>query len=114
MSGLDVHKVTLSGGKVVYLRDMRIEDQELAAVSAGNRAPDGNQIAMAVVMQKELLKVLLVQINEKKLSAVEKEDLNSLFSYTDYRELMSVVNKIAGTDDPVGKLQIEHVASGSI
>jgi hypothetical protein len=114
MSEMDVHKVTLSSGKVAYLRDMKIEDQELAAIAAGRSAPADNQLAMGVVMQKELLKILLIQVGEKKLSGSEKEDLNSLFSYTDYREITSVVGQIAGVDDPLGKLQIEHVSFGSI
>lgn len=114
MSQLDVHKVTLSSGKVVYLRDMKIEDQELAAIAAGQKAPSDNQLAMAVIMQKELLKILLVQVDSKKLSGAEKEDLNALFSYQDYREASSIVSKIAGTDDPLGKIQVEHVSSGSI
>lgn len=114
MAELDVHKVTLSSGKIVYLRDMKIEDQELAAVAAGTKTPGDNQFAMAVVMGKELLKILLVQINETKPSGPEKENLNSLFSYPEYREISTVVNQIAGVDDAVGKPQIEHVASGSI
>lgn len=114
MSELNVHKATLSSGKIVYLRDMKIEDQELAATAAGSRVQGDNQIATALVMGKELLKILLVQVNDKKLSGSEKEDLNSLFTYREYQEVSSVVGEIAGGGESVGKPQIEMVSSGGI
>ena len=114
MSDLDVHKVTLSSGKVVYMRDMKIEDQELAAIAAGSKVSTDNLLANGVVMQKELLKNLLLKVDEKQLTAAEKEDLNKHFTFKDYQELQSVVNEIAGSEVKPGKMLIERVSSGSI
>lgn len=110
---MDVYKVALSSGKVVLLRQIKIKDQEMAAKAIG-RIGDDNKIAMAVAMQKELLKLLLVDVDGKQLKAVEKEDLDSLFTYAEYMQLMNVMGKITDTGDLGNEPQIEIMPSGSI
>jgi hypothetical protein len=111
---MDVYKVKLSTGKEVYLRQIKIKDQEMAAKAAGRSSDGDNKIAMAIAMQKELIKILLTQIDGKPLKAVEKEDLDSLFSYQEYMQLMSVVGKITDTGDMGNEPAIEIMHSGSI
>lgn len=101
-----VTKVTLSSGKIVHLREPKIKDQELATRSAAGRSGGDNAYVLATAIQKEMLKLLIVDVDGKKRSAAELEDLDSLFSYRDYFELGSVVNKLTGADD-LGKYQVE-------
>jgi hypothetical protein len=112
MAEVMVHKVVLSSGKEVLLRDMKIKDQELAAQAAGQRAGE-NQMAMAMGMQQELIKLLLVQVDGKDIPAPERENLDSLFSYQEYQQVSQVLSKLMGTED-VGKFQMELVPSGAI
>jgi hypothetical protein len=113
MSEMLVHKVTLSSGKKVLLRPIKIRDQELAAQAAANSVGSDNQVALAVVMQKELVKLLLVQIDEKAPSAAEREDLDSLLEFQEYTQVTQVVQKLMGVDQQQGNLKTELVSSGS-
>lgn len=109
-----VHKVTLGSGKTVMLRDPRIKDQELAIQAASTTVGSDNQVVLAVGMQKELLKMLLVQVNDKKLEVAQKEDLDSLFSYMEYNQLLQVLEKLTGGAEKMGNFQMELVNSGAI
>jgi hypothetical protein len=110
---MDAYKVKLSSGKEVMLRQIRIKDQELAA-KAASRGNDDSKYGMAISMQKELVKILLVQINGKALKAIEKEDLDSIFTYAEYMQLVEVLGKITEVGDSgLGNAQIEIVTSGS-
>lgn len=110
---MDAYKVKLSSGKEVILRQIKIKDQELSA-KAASRSGDDSKYGMAIAMQKELVKILLVQVNGKPLKAVEKEDLDTLFTYGEYMQLVEVLGKITDTTgDNVGNAQIEIMSSGS-
>ena len=108
---LNVFKVTLSTKKVVLLRELKIKHQELAAMAASPKAAGDNSM-FALLMQKELIKQLIVQINGQAIKPVQLEDLDSLFSFGEYTQLNQVLNKLAGGDDAMGKFQIEVVSSG--
>lgn len=111
---MDAYKVKMSSGKEVVLRQIKIKDQELAA-KAASRAGDDSKYGMAIAMQKELVKILLVQVDGKALKAIEKEDLDSLFTYAEYMQLVEVLGKITDTtgDSGNGPAQIEIMHSGS-
>jgi len=109
---MDVYKVILSSKKEVVLRQMQIRDQDLAAKAAG-RSGDDNKLLMALSMQKELLKILLIQINGKDLGGPEKENLDELFTYPEYMQLSSVIGKITDVGDEGNAPEIEIMTSGS-
>jgi len=110
---MDVYKVVLSSKKEIVLRQIKIKDQELAAKACG-RHGDDNKIAMAIAMQKELLKILLVEVDGKTIKAVEKEDLDAILTYQEYMQLMGVMGKITDVGDLGNVPEIEIMTSGSI
>ena len=113
MATLDCHKVTLSSGKVVLLQDFKIKHQRLAAQSAGSKSGD-NPNVMGVVMLEELVKLLVVKVNDQPVEKSSLEDLDSVFSYREYSEIQQVVGQMMGVgqgEQPVPKM--ERVSSGA-
>lgn len=112
MAGMNAAKVTLSTGKVVILREMRISDTEKAAQECAPRA-GGDPMVLNVMMQKALLKNMLLQVDGKDITGPDREDLDGLFKMSEYTQLMKVVQTMSGGDD-VGKvLPIESVSFGN-
>lgn len=107
-----VTKVTLSTGKSVLLREPKIKDTDLAAQSAAPRS-GGDVNVLQYLAQKEMLKALIVAINDKAVSPKEVEDLDSIFSVKEYSQLLKVASKILGDDELGKEPTIEHVAFGS-
>lgn len=103
---VQVHKVTLSTGKIVHLKDPKIRHQELAMKAIGDKA-GSNQAYMGILIQKELVKILLYQVDGKKPSGIELENLDELFSLKEYSQLNSAVSQLIGTGGEEGELQIE-------
>lgn len=110
---LNVHKVTLGTGKVALLKEAQLKHQELAIRAVGNRAGD-NQYLFGSLLQKELLKILLVQIDGKDLTPSELEKLDDLLTLPEYLQLVQVVSKLMGGagGEELGEAKIEFVASG--
>jgi hypothetical protein len=100
-SPVNATKVTLSSGKVVILREMTMEDQENAAASISSTA---NQIVSGIKMQKELLKLLILEIDGKPVSATDKEKINSLFKVKEFNQLTSYLKQEMG-DEELPKLE---------
>ena len=96
-----VHKVTLTGGKVVLIRDMQVRDEEIAAQAVQQRAGD-NMGTLAIMMQNEIVKNLIMTINDKPVSAIDRESLDKLLSYAEFSQLRKFVGKMmgAGSEDP--------------
>jgi hypothetical protein len=112
MSTMNVTKVTLTSGKVVLLRDIKIKHTELAAQEAAPKA-NGDANVLSMLMQKILVRMLIVKINDKQPSATELEDMDELFTMAEYGQILQVVKKLTGGDE-AGKLPaIEVVSSGS-
>lgn len=103
------HKVVLSTGREVLLREMKIKHQVLASKAIGNRAGD-NQLLMATLMQCELLKLLIIEVDGKAPSSTEREDLDSLFSYPEFQQLQKVVGHLMGGD--AGEFRTEIATTG--
>ncbi len=110
MSKLSVHKVTLSTKKEVLLRELKISHQELAMQNAAQKAGD-SPLLFAGSAQKEMLKVLLHSVDGKELTAAQREDLDSLFNFPEYMQLMDVMGKLMGTDEK-SKPKIEFAKGG--
>lgn len=105
-------KVILSTGKEVIFREYKIKHQELAVMAAAPRAGD-NQFLLMQIAGKELIKLLIMQINGKDVRPIELEDLDSVFTAKEYSQLQRVVKELTGDDDG-GKYQLEVVSFGGI
>jgi hypothetical protein len=114
MSQEMVHKVVLPTGKEVLLRDFKIKHQELAVQAVAKRAGD-NALVLGALMQSELLKLLIVQVNGQDMKPRDLENLDNVFSYQEFSLLTKVMSKIMGSegDDFLEKCQIEAVSYGS-
>lgn len=104
-------KVVLSGGKEVLLREMKMKYQNLALQSVGNKAKD-NQLLAGSLMIQELIKILIIQIDNKDVKASALESLDDIFSYKQLQQLQQVVGKLMGGDDDLGELTTEFVSIG--
>lgn len=102
-------KATLSSEKVIVLREMKISDYQKAAEITGTKVQGQNQYAASIVMQNEILKALLEQVNDRTLSASEKEDLDSLFTHAEYQETIQVIQEFLGE---VKAPKVEMLTSG--
>ena len=102
-----VTKVTLGSGKVVLLREVKIKHTDLAAMAASPRA-NGDANVLMMLMHKELVKLLICQIDGKTPSSSELEDLDGLMSVLDFAQLSSVIRQLTGGSD-MGKLPTTEV-----
>lgn len=110
---MDVVKVTLGTGKVVLLRQVLIKHQDLAAQAAAQKmGSNNNELALGVCMQKELLKLLIVQMNGQDIKPVQLEDLDSLFTFSEYIQLTKVLDKLLGDQNTLGNFQVEFASYG--
>lgn len=100
-----VHKLTLSTDKVVLLREMKISDSEVAVQAVSGRAGD-NQSLLSVMLQKELLKMLIVQIDGKEIPKAQLETLDKHLTYPEYTQCLRVVSQLAGTDTPLPTTEV--------
>ena len=102
MGAIPAVKVTLSSGKVVILKELKISHTELAAQAAAPRSGDNTQV-LQLMMQKELVKILLLKIDEHEPTPNEKEDMDNLFTFQEYGQVASVIGQMSGSGDKVGK-----------
>lgn len=104
-------KVTLSSGKVVLLRELKISHMELAAQEVAVKA-NGDANLLQLLSQKALVRMLIVKINDQVPSASELEDMDSVFSIGEYGQLLQVVGKLGGADAAGKSPRFEVVTSG--
>lgn len=88
-----VHKVTLSTGKIVLMREPKIKHQELAAKAVGRRHED-TPTAQQMAIQNELLKIAIAQVDGADFKA--EADLDSWFSMAEYNQLLKVLGQLCG------------------
>jgi len=112
MSQVNLMKFTLSSGKVVHLREPLISDTETAAQTAGKQASGDNQLHMGMLLQKELLKLLLVKVDNKALNLTEKQQLDKHFKFKEYSECLRAVKMVLGEDEGNVQLIPEFETSG--
>lgn len=89
------YELKLTNGKKVIVREPSIKDQDLAAELVSSRAGD-NAMAFAMMLQTEIMKMLIVSVNGKTLSGVEKDQLDKVFDYAEYSEVQMGVKEILG------------------
>ncbi len=97
--GINVAKFTLKSGKTIYLREPQIGDTEEAAKVAGKKAGTDNQVYLGTILQKEMLKLLLVQVDNKELTITDKEKIDKLFTYKEYGQAMKAVKMVLEDDE---------------
>ena len=89
------YELLLSTGKKVVIREPQIRDQDSAASAVSSKAGD-SAMNFALLLQTELTKSLIVSIDGKVLSGLEKESLDKVFSYKEYSELLLGIREILG------------------
>lgn len=104
---INAYKIVLKTGKVVILREMKIKDQNLATRMLGQKKM--NQAELQLALQENLVKILLLQIDDRTLNHAEKEDLDSLFTVKEFGQVLQVINKITSDDEEnsQGEAEIE-------
>ena len=95
MSGEMLHELELSSGRIVLLRSLKVSHYKKAVEAASVRAGN-NQTMLAMHSQDEVLKFLLYSIDGKQLDAVQKEQIDTLFDPTEYRQIMIVIEEMVG------------------
>lgn len=95
------HKVTLGGGKVVLLREMKLKTSKMASKAVGNKGAGNAQVQNQETME-ELARLLLVQIDGGAVSYQNLGDLDEHFTYAEFSQLSLYIGKMmgAGEDDP--------------
>jgi len=97
----EVYSVVLNNGaeneKTVFLRKMKISFKGMAMKAALSRSNNDRNHAMAI-LDEEIMKLLLVSIDSKEVSASQKEDLDSLFEPAEFWKLLEVLSQITGMD----------------
>lgn len=91
------YKVTLPGAKVVHLRQMTIKIKNQCIESAANAL--GKEASGPVFqnrLQDDMLKTLIFDVNGKVPSGAEREDLDNLFSMSEYAALSTALTEIMG------------------
>lgn len=109
---VDCLKVVLGTKKVVLLRNPLIRDQEASMQIASARAKDNITLTL-MLAQKELLKLLLLEVDGAKLSKAEIEQLDKYFTLGEYNQLLQVVAQLSGGGANQGEFQTEIVTSGA-
>ncbi len=89
------YEIELDTGKKVILREFKIKTKNLAAKNVFAKGINGAQEAEAAI-QDEVLKLLIESVDGKKPSAVEREDLDQLFTFVEYQQTMLAVQDMLG------------------
>ena len=110
MAKTQVIKVTLTTGKVVLLKEMKISHTETAAQQVAAKS-NGDQNVLQILMQKAILQLLIWQVDGKVLTGQQIEDLDSLFSVGEYGQLCKVLGKVMGGND-VGEPEMSTAFEG--
>lgn len=109
---MEVTKFVLNEKTTIYLREPRIDDTEKCAQIAGKKSGGENQAHLAILLQKEMLKSLLVQVNNKTLTMQEKEQMDKLLTYREYNMATKALQMVLGGDDVGNSLTPEFTTIG--
>lgn len=109
---INAHKVTLGTGKVVILREPTINDQETAMALSAPRAKDSPMLLVSFA-QKEMLKLMILEVDGKTPSKVELEQLSKMFTLLEFNQLQQYMGKMVAGDSAMGECQSELVAFGN-
>jgi len=91
-----MYKIELSTDKVVVVREFKIAHKNLAAKAAGQSGVTG--AALEALLQDEMLKLILVSVDGRKVGEVERENLDNVFSFAEYQELLQPIAEMCGAN----------------
>jgi hypothetical protein len=98
-------KATLSSGKTVLIREMTIDDTEKCAEKVASRAGDSAAL-LNVLTQKELIKTLIVKIDDHVLKLADKENLKAFLNMQEYGEVVRAVSKMVGAESKEASIEL--------
>ena len=98
---IEAFKFVLSTKKEVIIRNPEFDDVERAMQLAGAAAGD-NQAYLGIVLGKELIKGLLLQIDGKDIDPLAREVFKGLLTLKEFTEVQSTVMKMTGLGDRLG------------
>lgn len=87
---IECARITLSTGKIVLIRVLQIKHMEQAEQLAGAIA--------GMKFIKEMIKLLVVKIDDKMIKPAQLENLDALFSIKEYMEVTQVVGNFIGAE----------------
>lgn len=107
-----VHKITLPTGKTVIIKDVDIGDEEMAAKIAMKNGGDSGAGA-GYFLVNELTKMLILEIDGKKLSGTDKTMIKRFLSYQEFTLVRNAVGKLmTGEETAQPTITTEFVTSG--
>ena len=95
-------EIEFESGKKVVLRDFKIRDLQIGAQAASKRGGD-NQFSFSICLQQEMLKMLLVSVDGKILTAMELEQIDNFLEPGEYMALSGVIQELLGNAPIKGK-----------
>lgn len=93
-----VHAFTLPSGKVVQFREPTPLDMEEAITLSGEGVKD-NPSAIGIKASNEMARRLLVRIDGKALSLLEKQKLEMLFNFKEYLQVTAIVGWLTSPEE---------------
>ena len=94
------HKLTLSSGREVILEEMSIAHEDRATEMLSSRYKD-NPTMVIFGAAKELMKMLVLQIDGKPLTAIQSEQIDTVLDRTEYKQVEAYINKMRSIDAPL-------------
>ncbi len=95
---VSVSMFTLGTGKKIYLREPEIGDTEHAMKIAGKEAGPENEGYLSILFQKEMIKLLLVKVNDQVLGMADRQQLKKLFTFKEYIQLGKAAKALLGDE----------------
>jgi hypothetical protein len=105
------YKLTLKTGKIVVFREPKIKDETTATQLAASKAQGSSAMQLGPHLLIEMVKLLLVSINDKALGQKDKESLEDLFSYREWQEIKMFITDLIGGDTESPKLEMVSMTS---
>lgn len=105
------YKLTLKTGKIVVFREPKIKDETTATQLAASKAQGSSAMQLGPHLLIEMVKLLLVSINDKTLGQKDKESLEDLFSYREWQEIKMFITDLIGGDTESPKLEMVSMTS---
>lgn len=87
------YKLTMQSGKIVVMREMKIKDFQLATELTRDAS---SAVATEVKLQNEIIKMLIVSINDKVLKPSDKEVLDDILTMSEYIQLKMFIQELLG------------------
>ena len=112
-----VHKVTLSTGKVIFLKEMTQGIEEKAIKSASFKTDASNQMLVGYHTLDEVCKLLVAGVEKnKKQTRLTGNELELFFknmTYSETKQLRRVVGKLMGEEEGQEEATMEIVTGGN-